>query len=166
METANNKAAWIYLPVLEFLTEEAATKPYHETGGILMGYFGKPGNIPVILRATGPGPRAVHRRNYYRPDNDFDESQIAELYKRSARRITYLGDWHTHLGPSGYLSVRDKRTLRRITSCKASRAEAPVMLVLSYDTLWDATVWQGKLHKNYMWRKRFSTTKLTTHLFE
>lgn len=165
METPKNKTVWVYHPVLKLLTVEASAKAPLETGGILMGYFGQPGNIPVILWATGPGSQAVHRRNYYHPDYEFDESQIATMYKKTGQQITYLGDWHTHPAPSARLSYRDKRTLRRIAVSKSARVGTPLMLVLSYDNQWDATIWQGKLHKNYIWPNRLFTTKLTVCLF-
>lgn len=165
MEAHNNKLAWLYRPMLEFLNQEATAKAPLETGGILMGYFGQPGSVPVILWATNPGPRAVHLRNYYRPDPGFDESQIATIYRESGGRITYLGDWHTHLTPFAGLSYRDRRTLSRIARCKSARVERPLMLVLSYDDQWDVTIWQGRLHKSYIWSRRFSITKLTTRLF-
>ena len=37
MEAQNNKLAWVYRPVLEFLNLEATAKAPLETGGILMG---------------------------------------------------------------------------------------------------------------------------------
>ena len=165
METPDNKIVWLHCSVLEFLNAEATSKAPLETGGILLGYFRQPGNVPVILQATGPGPQAIHMRYYYRPDHEFDESQIATLYKKSNRQTTYLGDWHTHPLPIANLSYRDKRTLRRIAKCKSARVDAPLMLILSYDNQWEPTIWQGKLHKNYILRKILSTTELTIRLF-
>ena len=165
MENPNNKIAWLLNPVREFLIVKSTTKAPLETGGILMGYFGQPGNVPVILFATGPGPQALHLRNYYRPDSEFDESQIATIYEKLGKRITYLGDWHTHLAPFAVLSYRDKRTLRRIAKCKSARIDTPLMLILSHDDQWEATIWQGMLHKSYIWSKRLSTTKFTVRLF-
>ena len=165
METLINKTVWIYRPVLKFLTVEASAKAPLETGGVLMGYFGQPENTPVILWATGPGLQAVHLRNHYDPDYKFDESQIATMYKKTGRQIIYLGDWHTHPTPSARLSYRDKRTLRRIAVSKSARIGTPLMLVLSYDDQWDVTIWQGKLHKSYIWPNRLSTAELNVRLF-
>ncbi len=163
METPNNKIAWLFNPVREFLIFEATTKAPLETGGILMGYFGQPGNVPVILWASGPGSQSVHYRNYYNPDYEFDESQIATIYEKYGRKITYLGDWHSHPAPLPVLSYRDKRTLRRIAGCKSARVETPLMLLLSYDGQWDVTIWQGKLYKKYMWGKRLVISNLTVN---
>lgn len=164
METPTEKMAWIPAGVVDFLTAEAESKSPRETGGLLMGYFREPGNVPVIMCATGPGPQAIHLRNYYRPDYEFDEGEIASLYERSGRRITYVGDWHTHLAPYPELSARDKRTLRRIARFKAARLETPLMLVLSHDAQWDVTIWEGRLRKTRMWGKCLSVDKLIVEI--
>lgn len=167
METVTNRTVWIYRPVLKFLTVEASTQAPLETGGVLMGYFGQSENTPVILWATRAGSQAVHRRDYYKPDYEFDESQIATMYKKTCQQISYLGDWHTHPVPSAVLSHRDKRTLGRIAVSKSARVGTPLMLVLSYDGQWDVTVWQGKIQKSYryIWLKRFSSSRLSVRLF-
>jgi len=164
MEKHINKTVWIYRPVLKFVTVEASAKAPLETGGVLMGYFGQPENTPVVLWATGPGSQAVHQRNYYKPDYEFDESQIATLYEKYGGKITYLGDWHTHTSSFPELSYKDKRTLRRIVGCKSARVETPIMLLLSYSGRWDVTIWQGKLYKRYVWGKRLVISNLTVNL--
>ena len=166
METSNNRIVWLYSPVQEFMALEAEAKAPLETGGILMGYFDQPGNVPVILVATGPGSQAVHLRNYYRPDYEFDESQIATIYKKFSKRITYLGDWHVHPAPFAALSYRDKRTLRRIAKCKSARIDKPLMLILSHNDQWEVTIWQGMLYKSYVWTNRLSTVELDIRLFQ
>ena len=129
-----------------------------------MGYFGQPENTPVVLWATGPGSQAVHQRNYYKPDYEFDESQIATLYEKYGGKITYLGDWHTHTSSFPGLSYKDKRTLRQIAGCKSARVETPIMLLLSYNGRWDVTIWQGKLYKKYVWGKHLVISNLTINL--
>ncbi len=164
METPIDKTVWIYHPVLKFLTVEASAKAPMETGGVLMGYFAQPENTPVVLLATGPGSQAVHQRNYYKPDYEFDESQIATLYEKYGGKIIYLGDWHTHAASFPELSYKDKRTLRRIAGCKSARVETPIMLILSYNGQWDATIWQGKLYKKCVWGKHLVISNLTVNL--
>jgi len=167
MEAQCNRTVWIHQTVLEFLRVEASAKAPLETGGILMGHFGESENTPVILWASGPGSQAVHQRYYYKPDFEFDECEIARLYKKAGRQMIYLGDWHTHPAPCGDLSYLDKRTLRRIAASKSARVGTPLMLILSYDAQWDVTVWQGKIQKinRYIWHKRFSSSRLSVRLF-
>ena len=60
MENQSKNIVWLHRLVLKFLVEQATAKALLETGGVLMGYWGQSGNVPVILHATGPGPRATH----------------------------------------------------------------------------------------------------------
>ena len=163
MENTNNKIAWLLKPIQRFLTAEAKSKTPLETGGVLMGYFASE-HVPVILYAAGPGPKAIHHHNYYLPDQKFDESEIAAVYEKYGRKITYLGDWHTHPASFPELSGRDKRTLRRIARYKLARVETPLMLLLSDKGCWDVSLWQGSLKKIPLWYK-LSVTKLEITLF-
>ena len=165
MPDHNSDLAWVRNDVLEFLRAEAVRKAPLETGGVLMGYFAQPGNVPVILWATGPGSRALHLRNYYGPDSEYDESQIADLYEQSGRHLTYLGDWHTHPAPLHHLSRRDKRTLRRIARCHSARVKTPIMLVLVLDRSWHPTLWRGTLCRSILWRKNLSVVQLKVRAF-
>ena len=166
MEKCNQKKAWLNKTALESLSIEAKAKYPLETGGVLMGYFGEPGNIPVIIYASVPGSNAIHLRNYYRPDQKFDESLIATIYKESGRQLTYLGDWHTHLAPIDKLSYKDRKTLKKIAMYKSARVNTPLMLILSYHCQWKASIWQGNLIRKSCWRKRLVTNSLTVHYFE
>ena len=152
--------------VLESLSIEAKAKYPLETGGVLMGYFGEPGNVSVIMYASGPGPNAIHLRNYYRPDQKFDESQIATIYRESGRQITYLGDWHTHPAPIDKLSYKDRKTLKKIAMYKNAHVNTPLMLILSYHCQWKALIWQGILIRKRCWRKRLVTNSLAVRYFE
>lgn len=159
-----NNIAYLHRSALETLTIEANTCVPLETGGILMGHFKQPENIPVIMLATQPGPQAVHLKYYYQPDYVYDELLIAEVYKKSNRKITYLGDWHTHPGLSSRMSYRDKKTLRRIMAYKPARLSTPMMLILSLDDEWVPTVWQGNLYKKKLFGNRFRVEKRTVQM--
>ena len=166
MEKHNQKKAWLNKMVLESLSIEAKAKYPLETGGVLMGYFGEPGNVPVIIYASGPGPNAIHLKDCYSPDQEFDESIIATIYMESGRQITYLGDWHTHPAPIDKLSYKDRKTLKKIATYKNARVNMPLMLILSYHCQWKASIWQGKIIRKSCWRKRLATNNLTVRYFE
>lgn len=133
--------AWIAQSVLSFLHHEADSTAPKETGGILLGYWSHDPVAPVVTHAVGPGPRAVHRRSSFIPDYDYHEAQVADVYLRSSGTLTYLGDWHTHPGHPGYLSVKDKEVLRRTALAKEARAPRPVMLILGFGPLWEPIMW-------------------------
>jgi len=166
VEIENHNSAWLSKSARKFLAEEATAYTPLETGGVLMGYFSEQHNIPVILYATGAGPEAIHFSNFYKPDYDYDCHEVAKIYEQPTGRITYLGDWHTHIASYGGLSFLDKCTLRRIAKCKTARVKNPIMLILSYNKQWEFTIWQGKPKKNRLLYKRLSIRKLKINLFE
>jgi integrative and conjugative element protein (TIGR02256 family) len=74
---------------------EAAARYPLETGGVFMGYWADD-RTAVVTQAIGPGPNAYHHRHRFAPDQEWQTTEIAEYYRASGRRETYLGDWHTH----------------------------------------------------------------------
>lgn len=94
-----------------------------------MGYRG--GNDIVITNVVGPGPNAIHTRNSFTPDHEWQQKEINHIYDSSNRINTYLGDWHSHPNGALYLGWQDKRTLNRIASCVDARVPNPIMMVVS-----------------------------------
>jgi integrative and conjugative element protein (TIGR02256 family) len=133
--------AWIGESVVEALRTEADRTFPLETGGVLLGYWVRPGEEVVIVEAVGPGPGAVHGERRFRPDRDFQEAQIARHYHESGRYHTYLGDWHTHPRGAPRLSRLDRRTLRAITRDPDARAPMPLMAILADGTPWSLVLW-------------------------
>jgi integrative and conjugative element protein (TIGR02256 family) len=118
---------------------EADQRAPSETGGILLGRWCS-SEEAVVEYAVGPGPRAVHRRDYFQPDHDFHDVEIARLYRKSPG-LEYLGDWHTHPGGPAYLSLLDMQTLERIAREESARAPKPVMLILAHGRPWTVSAW-------------------------
>jgi integrative and conjugative element protein (TIGR02256 family) len=136
-----------------------------ETGGVLLGYWVEEGGEPVVTHAIGPGPEAVHERTRFIPDDEYQYAEIARLYRESGRRLSYLGDWHTHPGGAAYLSRNDRATLRRIASYAAARAPRPVMLILAPGPNWEPSAWNGILSNRLLWRQRLDARPLRVQLF-
>lgn len=165
MGNQNNRVVLVHSVVIEVLTAEADAKEPRETGGVLLGYFQQQDNVPVILLATTPGPNAIHLPNYYKPDYEHDEVQIANVYEKSNRQITYMGDWHTHPLPRCNMSYRDKKTLRRIAAFGPARVNEPIMLIHCFNGGWTANVWQGKFCRKKLWGRKFISEKRKLHVF-
>ena len=133
--------AWIATSVLDALSSEATVAAPLETGGVLLGYWSESPVAPVITHRIGPGPSAVHETHRFVPDHRFQELEVARLYRESSGQLQYLGDWHTHPNNAGYLSRKDRRTLRRIARSPEARATRPLMLILAYGPEWHPVVW-------------------------
>jgi len=128
----------------DMLAEGRRTLPL-ETGGVLMGYATDA--CITVTAVIGPGPRAVHRRHSFEPDAEWQQAKVAELYERSGRTDSYLGDWHTHPNGTTRLSFRDWLAALRIASYRDARCPNPLMVVLA---LRDEEVSVG----SYRWQRR------------
>ncbi|RPF28565.1 Mov34/MPN/PAD-1 family protein [Georgenia muralis] len=111
------------------LTSEASRAFPMETGGVLMGW--ELGGRVHIHTVVGPGPAAVHRPAAFHPDSEWQEGEIARIYAESGRRVSYLGDWHTHPRGSTRMSLTDRGTLLSIANHAAARCPNAVMLILA-----------------------------------
>lgn len=140
------RIAWIRRSVSNSLLVEAERVSPYETGGCLIGYWVVPFKEVVVTQAIGPGPNAVHKKYEFKPDHEWQESEIARIYQESGRLHTYLGDWHTHPNTSNTrLSCRDLQTLNRIAKCESARAQVPLMAILAGSYSWTAKIWSYQL---------------------
>jgi integrative and conjugative element protein (TIGR02256 family) len=105
-------ALWLSAAAVADLQYHAIELYPRETGGVLMGY--EAAGDTVVVTVIGPGPSAHHSSTSYMPDHEYHDGEVARVYEASGRRITYLGDWHTHPKGRLYLSNIDMLTLRRI----------------------------------------------------
>jgi integrative and conjugative element protein (TIGR02256 family) len=124
-----NTTIWLPEKAYICLLEQSIQKMPCETGGVLIGYWGTK-NEAVITAIVGPGPKAVHKKHSFSPDNEFHTHEITRFYTESGRTETYLGDWHTHPGAAAYMSFRDEETLRILADYKQARLSQPLMMIL------------------------------------
>lgn len=122
---------WLAQSALKAMVAEALRTEPLESGGVLLGWRDQTGTELVVAHVVGPGADATHRRTKFSPDTDWQRQEIAAAYEASGRRVTYLGDWHSHPGGSDLPSRRDEKTARRIARSRSARAPQPVMLILT-----------------------------------
>lgn len=131
-----------YLPrfLLEEMLREADERSPLETGGVLLGLAD---GVNVWIEAVvGPGPNAHHARTTFVPDAEYQDRRIAEIYEAFGRRISYLGDWHTHPNASPNISWRDQKTLKLISREGKARQTQPLMLIFGDGPRWNAIAWR------------------------
>ncbi len=129
---SNARTCWISERARFSLLSKALEWHPLETGGLLVGYTDPHGAL-VVADVIGPGQAAAHKSHGFVPDHGHQQARLAELYHRSGRTLTYLGDWHTHPNGNRYPSPRDKRVLRRIARTKSARLGQPIMGVVTID---------------------------------
>lgn len=120
-------AVEITAEALASIVDESSSARRLETGGLLLGRYGRFGDRVVVSRVTGP-PRDSRRfpRRFIRG--------IAGLTKRLARvwdeGIYYVGEWHLHPGGSPAPSVLDTSQMLRFSDEADYRCPHPVLLVI------------------------------------
>lgn len=135
--------------VMREMEADAERRAPEETGGVLLGYTDRTDAMQIqVTDQIGPGPNAIHRRNFFYPDGKWQAQEIATAYASSGCVSTYLGDWHSHPGGSRRPSGLDRSTARRIALCGQARAPHPVMLILHGE----AGDWQLAAYRRGRWR--------------
>ena len=144
---------WVPQEVSQICVEEASRMFPLETGGTFMGWWADP-TTAAVTATIGPGPKAIHERYHFQPDQDWQLEQIAHHYEASGRRETYLGDWHSHpTKTSTTLSWADRRTLRLIISTPSARCPTPLMGILwGQPDDWQTAIWHARIYpRRLLW---------------
>lgn len=134
-----DRIAWVNRRVFCEMSIEADSFCPMETGGVLMGYWAGLDQV-VITNIIGPGPKAIHKRYSFTPDDKWHTDGIARIYEKSGRVITYLGEWHSHPYGSPGLSIKDFVTLFRVAVHKPARNPRPIMGILHNNPQWELAV--------------------------
>lgn len=134
------------------LDEASRTFPL-ESGGILMGQWLRP-DLWQVDYVIGPGPQAHHERFRFSPDPDWQHDRIAERFRATGGRSTYLGDWHSHPNARhGRLSYTDKLAAQTILRSPQSQCERLLMmLVWGYPSSWKTSAWACETSAWKLWR--------------
>ncbi len=141
--------AWVRKEVIRKMQEEVQRMYPLETGGCLLGYWTGIFEEVVIEGCIGPGPKARHSRYSFKPDSEWQETQIARIYEESGRLCTYLGDWHSHIRGSLAMSWKDRRTLLRIASYPPARAPHPLMALIAGPP-WKMRIWKVERPRRFL----------------
>lgn len=80
--------------VLELFEEQIGKFGLRETGGVLLGTTKD--KIVNVKKASNGGPKAIHRRDYFRADPDYIDMFLEMELANSGEKIRYLGEWHSH----------------------------------------------------------------------
>lgn len=120
---------WMNLrTIAEIVAETVRNLPF-ETGGMLVGYWSHDTNNAVVVDTIAPGPGALRSLSGFVPDGEWQQERLEEVYRRSGRIHTYLGDWHSHPHGGVAPSSRDRRTARVVAAEHRARAPHPITLI-------------------------------------
>lgn len=114
------------------IRREAAASGQIETGGILIGFRNETGNI-VVVRATGPGPKAVRTEARFEKDIEYCQQQLIESSQSLGLKGQYVGEWHYHPTGTNEPSGTDIKSLAEIARQVNYATDEPVMVIVSPD---------------------------------
>lgn len=100
-----------------------------ETGGVLAGYFEN--NTYHITHSSGPGPKAIERRDKFEKDVTFCQDFIDTLYRQYGDKAIYIGEWHSHPNSNNRPSNVDLHSLNNIATEKNYLITKPIMIIFS-----------------------------------
>lgn len=161
--------AWIGAPLLRSICLEATRLAPLETGGLMLGFWATAPVQPVITHLVGAGPDAIHERDRFAPDHEYQVAQIDHLCRHSEEALEYLGDWHSHPGAAAIMSGKDRATLATIASTAEARAPRPLMLILGYGPEWIPRLWvysRRSVFGRMLMPNRFAEWRLQTYEIE
>jgi integrative and conjugative element protein (TIGR02256 family) len=129
-QTLEEKKVLMLREAYESAKKESSASKDIETGGILLGYRTTDGKY-VILRTTGPGPKAVRTATWFEKDTEYCQEQIEKTFAELGDRGLYLGEWHYHAIGGNSPSGTDIKSLTEIAEQENYRIDKPVMIILS-----------------------------------
>jgi proteasome lid subunit RPN8/RPN11 len=146
-----------------------------ETGGILLGddtihVPGPHDDAPYVRHAGGPGPAAVRKANYFRPDYVHAQRDALDAFETDGSN--WIGTWHTHpgLGPLRHTrpSAVDLRVYRQHLADKALGLTRFVALIVTpppFQTLHPNRPWKSTRVTPWIVTKRW-TNCTSLHIIE
>ncbi|MGD8188910.1 Mov34/MPN/PAD-1 family protein [Brevibacillus ginsengisoli] len=124
----------LYLTQRAFKQIDQAVKkqPLVETGGILMGLQLEKGDY-IVSYASEPGPRAIQTRNTIMFDDPYLRELVRKIRRRTAGRLQYVGDWHSHTVKRLSPSKGDRETILSKHTNNLYASSSPLMLIAGLD---------------------------------
>ena len=108
---------------------ECKRKPGVETGGVLVGFIDESKDAVVVVSASGPGPRALHRSHRFNRDAVFCQAWLDEWVRESDGRLDFVGEWHSHPETHPTPSSVDVGTFTRLAANPACHLDRLALLI-------------------------------------
>lgn len=124
------KEIFVNEAVYSFMKHESESSRTVETGGVLIGYVTPMGKY-VVLKATGPGPKAKRTAAVFHRDVKYCQAEIDHAAAKQGLSGQYLGEWHYHPNNDNSPSGTDIKSLTEIARQDEYLIDNPIMLIFS-----------------------------------
>ena len=78
------------------VVSEATERIGVETGGVFLGRYEN--EIWYVIESIEPGPKAIFQESYFEYDQQYVECRINKAAEKYPADLTFIGNWHKHLG--------------------------------------------------------------------
>ena len=102
-----------------------------ESGGLLLGY--RHGNNFEITKVTVPQSKDIQKKVYFERNDSNHLSIFSMLRKHSNRKISFLGEWHTHPESNPTPSLLD---LKEWQKTKKNNNESLVFCIIGIENIY------------------------------
>jgi integrative and conjugative element protein (TIGR02256 family) len=113
-----------------------------EAGGILIGSYRAP-HIEIV-DCTVPLPADRRRRFLFDRRDTGHQAAALSAWRENDRRMTCVGEWHTHPEPIPTPSVLDRLTWSRIMK---TASHPLIFLIVGYEGYWCGLGWRGSVRQ-------------------
>lgn len=129
-----------------------------ETGGALFGFDAGIYGPTLITHASGPGPKAVRKRDFFSRDLDYTKTAAGAAYADCCSR--WIGEWHTHPDGPPTPSSRDLASyLIHLEDPSLGFETFLSLIVIPDDAKWNgATVLAWEVGRVEMWVRAIDLT--------
>lgn len=127
----------------KFMKKESSDSNDMETGGVLIGHRASGGQY-IIMRATGPGPKAVRTKTLFEKDEEYCQKELEKAFEELKDKGLYLGEWHYHPMGSNKPSGLDIKSLTAIAAQDNYHIDKPVMIIFSQSLEFALTIHDRK----------------------
>lgn len=122
----------VHIPerIQQAILSEIQETGVNETGGILTGFYSQDG-VATVMSASGPGPNAVRRPNWFERDVKFCQDSLQKSVEKFGAHGEYLGEWHFHPTGTNRPSPQDIKSMAEIAIQPNYATRFPIALIVS-----------------------------------
>lgn len=122
----------------------------HETGGMLLGSFDDAVGCVYVDVATGPSPDSVLSPMYFGHGTEGTQDVVDHHRERTARRVGFVGMWHTHPRGRAHPSEIDTAGMDWLVSPDGAGRRALMVILGGNKVHWSAWRDEGLLPDLYV----------------
>lgn len=108
--------------------KECTDSGFHETGGILVGYYTPAHDCAIVTILSGPPEDSIRGPRLFIRGTKGVQRWISHLWRK--QRHFYLGEWHYHPGGAPDPSQDDREQMQKFSKDRKLKCPEPILLII------------------------------------